>query len=124
MRIQISEAAPRVMNYFLARSQGIPADMAIYAMTDYTGTPAQASPLIETLQTHHRLQTHEGAECRIASARIESPACLHYGTTVNIAALRCYLTVVYGNFLDVPEALLADQINYRNLWSTSARCGE
>ena len=43
---------------------------------------------------------------------------------VNIAALRCYLTVVYGNFLDVPEALLADQINYRNLWSTSARCGE
>ena len=87
MRIQISEAAPRVMNYFLARSQGIPADMAIYAMTDYTGTPAQASPLIETLRTHHRLQTHEGAECRIASARIESPACLHYGTTVNIAAL-------------------------------------
>ena len=124
MRIQISEAAPRVMNYFLARSQGVPTDIAIHAMTDYTGTPAQASPLIETLRTHHRLQTNEDAECRIASARIESPACLHYGTTVNIAALRCYLTVVYGNFLDVPEALLAEQINYRNLWSTSARCGE
>ena len=118
MRIQISEAAPRVMNYFLARSQGIPADTALHAMTDYT------SPLIETLRAHHRLQTHEDAQCRIASARIESPTCLHYGTTVNIAALRCYLTVVYGNFLEVPEALLSDQINYRNLWSTSARCGE
>ena len=124
MRIQISEAAPRVMNYFLALSQGIPADTALHAMTDYTGAPAQASPLIETLRAHHRLQTHEDAQCRVASARIESPDCLHYGTTVNIAALRCYLTVVYGNFLDVPEALLSDQINYRNLWSTSACCGE
>lgn len=123
MRIQISEAAPRVMNYFIARSQGRPADMPLAAIPDYAGDPALASPLIDALRAR-RLQIHTDAEHRIASARIESPACTHYAATAHVAALRCYLTVIYGNFLDVPEALICEQLNYRNLWSTAARCGE
>lgn len=123
MRIQISEAAPRIMGYFIARSQGRPVDAPLETIPEYTGDPAQASPLIESLRTH-RLQLHENAEQHVASARIESPNCLHYGTTAHIAALRCYLTVIYGNFLEVPDALIPEQLNYRNLWSASACCGE
>ena len=126
MRIQISEASPAAINYFSALSQGLwltPGGATQLASIDYTGDPALAAPLIAALETKG-LVLQEDSERQAWTASIDTPARVFHGPTAHIAALRCHLAVVYGDFLDLPEALIPDQLNYRNLWSQSARCGE
>ena len=154
MRIQVSEAADILIDYFVAQSEGLcvaiaadtaaprntrlfihgkdgraagaspsdKADAAIRAI-DYTGNPAQAAPILARLRVRN-LTLHEDTERGLWIASIDVPASMHYGRTALIAALRCHLSATYGEYLDVPEALLADQLDYRNLWSTAARCAE
>ena len=126
MRIQVSEAAPRVIDYFTACSQGLCFDATADAIPAYTADPALAAPIISALRLRN-LNMHEDEERQAGIASIDlSPYqhCQHYGKTALIAALRCHLTVAYGNFLEVPDELIDDQLNYRNLWSSSARCAE
>lgn len=126
MRIQISEASPAAINYFTALSQGLPAtlgDATQLASIDYTDDSALVTPLIVALETKG-LVLQEDGERQAWTASIDTPARVFHGPTARIAALRCHLAVVYGDFLDLPEALIPDQLDYRNLWSQSARCGE
>ena len=126
MRIQVSEAAPRVIDYFTARSQGLCFDATADAVPAYTADPALAAPIVSALRLRN-LNMHEDEERQVGIASIDLPPCQHcqhYGKTALIAALRCHLTVAYGNFLEVPDELIDDQLNYRNLWSSSARCAE
>ncbi len=153
MRIQVSEAADIVINYFTARSEGLcvgiahdataapskrlfvrgkdcPTDCVPPGETvdatqtvDYTGNPVQAAPILARLRARN-LALHESIERGVWIAAIDAPACMHYGRTALLAALRCHLAATYGEYLDVPDALLADQLDYRNLWSTAAQCAE
>ena len=128
MRIQISEASPAAINYFtaLALSQGLavtPGNALQRASIDYVGDPALAAPLIAALQARGLVLQQDG-ERQAWTASIDTPARGFHGPTAHLAALRCHLAAVFGDFLDLPEALIPDQLNYRNLWSQSARCGE
>ena len=126
MRIQISEASPAAINYFTALSQGLavtPGSTPQRASIDYIGDPALAAPLIAALQARGLVLQQDG-ERQAWTASIDTPARVFHGPTAHLAALRCHLAVVYGDFLDLPEALIPDQLDYRNLWSQSARCAE
>ena len=128
MRIQISEASPAAINYFtaLALSQGLaatPGSASHQASIDYVGDPALAAPLIAALQARGLVLQQDG-ERQAWTASIDTPARGFHGPTAHLAALRCHLAAVFGDFLDLPEALIPDQLDYRNLWSQSARCAE
>ena len=126
MRIQVSEASPAAINYFTALSQGLavtPGNALQRASIDYVGDPARAAPLIAALQARGLVLQQDG-ERQAWTASIDTPARVFHGPTAQLAALRCHLAVVFGDFLDLPEALIPDQLDYRNLWSQSARCAE
>ena len=112
--------------YFTALSQGLavtPGNALQRASIDYVGDPARAAPLIAALQARGLVLQQDG-ERQAWTASIDTPARVFHGPTSHLAALRCHLAVVFGDFLDLPEALIPDQLDYRNLWSQSARCAE
>ena len=121
MRIHLSEASPAAINHFTAQSLGLA--HSTEAAPDYAGDPQLAAPIIEQLQARHLvLQEDEDRHTWIAT--LDNPPRVFHGQTAHIAALRCHLAVTCGDFLDLPETLIPAQLDYRNLWSTAARCGE
>ena len=120
MRIQVGEAAPAVINHFTAQSLGLPAGAPV---PDYVGDPALAAPLIAGLR-RRGLVLHEDTERGFWVATIDSPACRHQGISAQVAALRCHLSIACGDFLDLPDELVALQQDHANLWATGPRCAE
>lgn len=117
MKIHISEASNAVLNHFTALS--LHADPVLA----YTDSPELAAGIAACL-SGNGLTLCEDAEQGFTLASMAAPRCSFVERNPRAALLRCYLTVVYGDFLELPEHLVADQLNYRNLWSSSPRCGE
>lgn len=117
MKIHISEASNAVLNHFTARSLDADPDAV------YTDSPGRVGELLARL-SGCGLTMYEDVETGFTSVTIVSPRHCFIERNPRVALLRCYLAAVYGDFLELPEHLVADQINYRNLWSSSPRCGE
>ncbi len=117
MKIHIAEASNAVLNHFTALSLDADPVMA------YTDNPELAAGIAARLNGHG-LTMCEDVETGFTSVTIVSPCHCFIERNPRVALLRCYLAAVYGDFLELPEHLVADQLNYRNLWSSSPRCGE
>lgn len=117
MKIHISEASNAVLNHFTALS--LHADPVVA----YTDNSELAAGIAARL-SGNGLTMCEDAEQGFTLASMAAPRCSFVERNPRVALLRCYLAVVYGDFLELPEHLVADQLNYRNLWSSSPRCGE
>ena len=109
MRIHIDEASPGVLEHLAARHLG--------------ASVASEDALLARLQTHRPLLQQD--ETRAAwSVVIAAPDRRFDGQTARIALLRACLSCACGDYFVLDEAWVADQLNYRALWSTGARCAE
>lgn len=109
MQIHIDEASPGVLEQLAARHLGAGA--------------ASNDVLLTRLQTHRPFlqQDEERAAWTVV---IAAPDRRFDGQTAHIALLRACLSCACGDYFVLDEAWVADQLNYRALWSTGARCAE
>lgn len=109
MRIHIDEASPGVLEHLAARHLG-------------AGT-ASNDALLTRLQTR-RPFLQQDEERAAWTVMITAPDRRFDGQTARIALLRACLSCACGDYFELDEAWVADQLNYRALWSTGARCAE
>ncbi|SDH09501.1 hypothetical protein [Propionivibrio dicarboxylicus] len=109
MRIHIDEASPGVLEHLAARHLGACA--------------ASDDALLAKLATHYPVlqQDEERATWTVA---IAAPTRSFTGQTERAALLRACLSRCCGDFFELDEDWIADQLNYRTLWSNAARCAE
>lgn len=108
MRIHIDEASPGVLEQLAAR---------------HLDGDASNDALLTRLQTHRPILQQD--EARAAwTLVIAAPDRRFDGLTARIALLRACLSCACGDYFELDDAWIDDQLNYRALWSTGARCAE
>ena len=114
MKIEVEDATGAVLDWLVAKCEGVVLEHGLTDDERYSTNPAQGHPIIERERISVRTCASPGhqwvAFLDFGGSYVSGIKARMTGPTALIAAMRCYVTCKLGHVVDVPDELCNKEV--------------